>query len=83
MTSPLAEPLRPRVLAIASQVFGVQANRIDPHASWQELSVDSLDLVEFFLALQEQLQVELDPADLSGVQTLNGLIEQLESRSAA
>jgi acyl carrier protein len=57
--------------AAAVDVLAVDADKVVPEASFaDDLDADSLDLVEFVMALEEQFDVEIPESELEGVTTV-------------
>jgi acyl carrier protein len=78
----MTSDVRAQVYELVSDVFGVALDEIDPARSWEELGADSFDLVEFIVAVDERFQLDLDPAELNGVRTIEGVIGFVERRAA-
>jgi acyl carrier protein len=57
--------------AAAVDVLSVDADKVVPEASFaDDLDADSLDLVEFVMALEDKFGVEIPESDLEGVKTV-------------
>lgn len=60
-----------RFTACAVEVLAVEASAITKEARFAEdLDADSLDLVEFVMALEEEFDVTVDEEELEGVGTI-------------
>ncbi len=60
----------------AVEVLSVDAEKVVPEASFAEdLDADSLDLVEFVMALEEHFNVEIPESELEGVTTVSKAFE--------
>ena len=60
----------------AVDVLSVDAAAVTPEASFaDDLDADSLDLVEFVMALEEKFDVEIPESDLEGVTTVGQAFE--------
>jgi acyl carrier protein len=74
--------LRETVLRVLSDI----APEVDPAAVRPDLSlrdqldIDSMDFLNFAVALNEELGVEIPESDYGRVQTLDGLVEYLAAR---
>jgi acyl carrier protein len=71
--------IRDDLLAIVSEIFGVPASELPGHRSWEELGADSFDLVEFFIALRERFELDLQPAEFQNLHTLDEIVDYLAS----
>ena len=55
----------------AVEVLSVDADKVTKEASFaDDLDADSLDLVEFVMALEENFDIEVPESDLEGVKTI-------------
>ena len=60
----------------AVDVLSVEAEKVVPEASFaDDLDADSLDLVEFVMALEESFEVEIPESELEGVTTVGNAFE--------
>lgn len=59
-----------RFTKCAVEVLSVEASQVTPDASFESLDADSLDLVEFVMALEEEFGIEVPESDLEGVDTV-------------
>jgi acyl carrier protein len=78
------EQIRAAVLdALASVAPETDAGEVDPAASLREqLELDSMDHLNFMIALDEALGVEIPEADYPRLQTLDQVVMYLERRLA-
>jgi acyl carrier protein len=75
-------PVYTRVKDLLVDKFDVPADQIRPEATFEELDLDSLDLVEFALAAEEELGVRISDDEAEGLETLSDAIALLESKGA-
>lgn len=62
--------------AAAVDVLAVQEDQVTIEASFaDDLDADSLDLVEFVMALEENFEIEVPESDLEGVSTVGHAFE--------
>ncbi len=60
-----------RLKKCAVEVLGVDADKITKEARFaDDLDADSLDLVEFVMALEEEFDVTVEEEELEGVETI-------------
>ena len=62
--------------------FGVPAEEVAPDATFEALGLDSLDIVELTLALEDRTGVKLGDEDLEQVRTVQDAIDKVEERRA-
>ncbi|MDN3297062.1 phosphopantetheine-binding protein [Streptomyces ficellus] len=71
-----------RLVTILVERFGVTAEEATPEATFEQLDLDSLALVEFTLTVQSDLSVEVSDTELSPQQTLAEVASLVESKGA-
>ena len=82
MSSDILSAIREELAAI--KVPG--AETAEPETTWEELDVDSLDLVELVKALEDRYDVEISDDDLKGIGAVGdaiNLVTRLQSGAAA
>jgi acyl carrier protein len=70
------------VVELLTDKFGVPADDIRPQATFEELDLDSLDLVEFALAAEEELGVRISDDEAAELETLDETVKLLEAKGA-
>lgn len=71
-----------RVKDLLIEKFGVPADDITPQSTFEELDLDSLDLVEFALAAEEDLGVRISDEEAEQLTTLDDTVQLLEAKGA-
>lgn len=66
----------------AVEEFGGEAHRWHPQATWDELDVDSLDLVELAQLIEDEYGVELREAEMEQMKTVEDAVDAVSSRVA-
>jgi acyl carrier protein len=65
----------------AVEVLQVTAEKVIPEARFDnDLDADSLDLVEFVMALEETFDITVDESELDGVETVGQAYELVTSK---
>lgn len=75
-------PVYDRVKDLLVEKFGVPAEDISPQATFEDLDLDSLDLVEFALAAEEEMGVRISDEEAEELETLEDTVKLLESKGA-
>ena len=66
---------------IIAEQLSVNAEEIKPETNFKEdLGVDSLDLFELVMALEEQYNVEIPSEDLEKITTVGAVMDYLKSK---
>lgn len=71
-----------RVAVLLADKFGVPADDIRPDATFEEMDLDSLDLVEFSLACEEEMGARIEDEEAENLKTLQDAVTLLESKGA-
>lgn len=71
-----------RVKTLLVEKFGVPEDDLSPEATFEDLDLDSLDLVEFALAAEEELGVRISDEEAEDLETLQDTVKLLESKGA-
>jgi acyl carrier protein len=61
--------------------FGEEREKVTPAARFEDLEVDSLDLVELAQIAEDEYGVTLSDADLEGLETVGDVIELIAARA--
>jgi acyl carrier protein len=51
---------------------------LDPDLTFKDLQIDSLEAVNIIVALEDELEIEIDDRDLKGIRDLGAFIRYLE-----
>lgn len=78
----MASTVYDRVAALLVDKFGVPQDDISAEATFEDLDLDSLDLVEFSLACEEELGVRIEDEEAEKLETLGDAVALLESKGA-
>ncbi len=71
-----------KVKEILVDKFGVEEEEVRPEATFEDLDLDSLDLVEFALAAEEDLGVRISDEEAEELDTLDDTVKLLEEKGA-
>jgi acyl carrier protein len=70
-----------RFVKAAVEVLSVEADKVTKEAKFAEdLDADSLDLVEFVMALEEEFDVSVEEEELEGVETIGGAYDLVAAK---
>jgi acyl carrier protein len=78
-TTATREQVEERVFR-ALEEFGADPDQISADAEFEELDIDSLDLVELAQIVEDEYGVELKGEDLQGVKTVGQAVDLVTSR---
>lgn len=60
--------------------FGAEESAVSTAATWEELDIDSLDLVELAQIVEDEYEVELREADMEQMKTVGDAVEMIAAR---
>jgi len=65
-----------KIIDIIKEQLNIDDVEITEETSFKDdLGVDSLDLLELVMAFEEEYNIELDPEELEGIQTVGDVID--------
>ena len=71
-----------KVTQIIVDQLGINAAEVVPEAKFiDNLGADSLDIVEFLMALEDQYGIEVPDEDAEGLQTVGDLVRYIEQHT--
>lgn len=71
-----------KVKTLLVEKFGVEESEVEPTATFEDLDLDSLDLVEFALAAEEELGVRISDEEAEQLETLDDTVKLLQEKGA-
>ena len=75
--------IQEKLTQILVEEFEIEAELISPEADLREdIGIDSLDVVDMVVVINEEFGIKLQAQDFKGVKTFGQLVELLEKRSA-
>ena len=80
-TAVTAEQVEARVLE-ALVTFGADADVVSRDATWEQLEVDSLDLVELAQVVEDEYSVEITSQDMQHLLTVGHVVDMVVERAA-
>ncbi|CAN5403443.1 acyl carrier protein [soil metagenome] len=72
-----------KIVAMLDDKFGISADEITPESSFEELDLDSLDLVEFSMAAEDDLGVKITDDEAAELKTVGDAVRLLEAKGAS
>ena len=70
-----------KIIALTAEHLGIDADSISETSSFKEdLGVDSLDLFELVMELEEEFGIEIPSEDLEKITTVGAVMDYLKSK---
>jgi len=78
----VSEDLLPLFVDVLTEEFGIPADDVSADASFEALGLDSLDVVELTLVLEERTGVKLEDEELEHVRTVGDAMAKIAEKQA-
>ena len=65
---------------VLTEEFGIEADQVTNEATFEALGLDSLDVVELTLVLEEKTGVKLEDEELEDVRTVQDAIDKVKEK---
>lgn len=65
---------------ILTGTFGVPAEDVAPDATFEAMGLDSLDVVELTLVIEEELGVKIEDDELEDIRTLQDAVDKVAAK---
>ena len=72
-----------KIVALLDDKFGIAADEVTETTTFEELDLDSLDLVEFSMASEDELGVKIEDEEAAELKTVGDAVKLLESKGAS
>ncbi|HOB35219.1 MAG: acyl carrier protein [Firmicutes bacterium] len=74
----MSEALKDKIIKLIADQAGVPVEDIDGETSLQgDLELDSLDIMDLLLVLEEEFDIQIPDEELSKIQTVNDVINYI------
>ncbi len=70
-----------KIKTILVDNFSVPEDQVTREATVQDLDLDSLDLVEMTMMVEEEIGVEIEDEEVADVETIQDMLELLEKKT--
>jgi acyl carrier protein len=76
----VSQELLDTIAEVLTEDFGVPEDDIAPDATFEALGLDSLDVVELTLVLEEKTGVKLEDEELEDIRTLQQAVDKIAEK---
>jgi acyl carrier protein len=70
-----------QIYELASSILGIPQAELRPDVPFSEYAADSLDIVEFVFAVQEELHVNFETSEFDHLKTLSDLVDAVKGKT--
>jgi acyl carrier protein len=81
MTTATKDQVQERVIAALIE-FGEEPENVKPDSRFEDLDIDSLDLVELGQVIEDEYGVEITDKDMDGIATVQDVVEFVAQRQS-
>ena len=72
-----------KIVEMLDDKFGIAADEITKESTFEELDLDSLDLVEFSMAVEDDMGVKITDDEAAELKTVDDAAKLLEAKGAS
>ncbi len=76
----MSQELLATITEVLTEDFGVPEDDVAPDATFEALGLDSLDVVELTLVLEEKTGVKLEDEELEDIRTLQQAVDKIAEK---
>ena len=81
MTTATKDQLMERVISALVE-FGEEPESVKPDSRFEDLDIDSLDLVELAQVIEDEYGVEIQDKDMDGIETVQNVVDFVAARQS-
>ncbi|MFL5870589.1 MAG: acyl carrier protein [Solirubrobacterales bacterium] len=81
MTTATKDQVQERVISALVE-FGEEAENVKPDSRFEDLDIDSLDLVELAQVIEEEYKIEVTDADMDKIATVQDVVDFVAERQS-
>jgi acyl carrier protein len=81
MTTATKDQVTERVMAALVE-FGEEPENVKPDSSFEDLDIDSLDLVELGQVIEDEYGIEITDADMDKIETVQDVVDFVTARQS-
>jgi acyl carrier protein len=79
MTTATKNQVQERVIAALVE-FGEEPENVKPESRFEDLDIDSLDLVELAQVIEDEYEIEVSDAEMEKIETVQDVVEFVTAR---
>src|SRR5215216_7004312 len=82
MTTATKDQVQERVISALVE-FGEEPENVKPDSRFEDLDIDSLDLVELSQVIEDEYEIEITDADMDGIATVQDVVDFVAARQSS
>ena len=73
--------IREQLLKLAEENLDIETTDLDFESKISDMDIDSIDLVDFIMIIEEEFEIEFTDEELDEIETLSDIVSLIESKN--
>ncbi|EEI87383.1 acyl carrier protein [Anaerococcus lactolyticus] len=73
--------IREQLLKLAEENLDIDTSNLDFESKISDMDIDSIDLVDFIMVIEEEFDIEFTDEELDEIETLSDIVSLIESKN--
>ena len=73
--------IREQLVKLAEENLDVDTANLDFESKISDMDIDSIDLVDFIMVIEEEFEIEFTDEELDEIETLSDIVSLIESKN--
>lgn len=73
--------IREQLIKLAEENLDIDTSNLDFEEKISDMNIDSIDLVDFIMVIEEEFDIEFTDEELDEIETLSDIVSLIESKN--
>lgn len=73
--------IREQLVRLAEENLDIDTSNLDFESKISDMDIDSIDLVDFIMVIEEEFDIEFTDEELDEIETLSDIVSLIESKN--
>lgn len=73
--------IREQLVKLAEENLDINTSNLDFESKISDMDIDSIDLVDFIMVIEEEFDIEFTDEELDEIETLSDIVSLIESKN--
>ena len=73
--------IREQLVKLAEENLDIDTSNLDFESKISDMDIDSIDLVDFIMVIEEEFEIEFTDEELDEIETLSDIVSLIESKN--
>ncbi|MBP2015876.1 acyl carrier protein [Anaerococcus degeneri] len=73
--------IREQLVKLAEENLDIDTSNLDFESKISDMDIDSIDLVDFIMVIEEEFDIEFTDEELDEIETLSDIVSLIESKN--